>query len=221
MNYSEYIVYIDESGDHGLTNINPDRPSEHKLPMLKGNEKNELGLWINTANDLLASIERNTHLRREAENSLLRMSQYDFLTGLPNRRLMQDRLQQLLGQARRPGQAGAVGEHLKDMGVTVAEVSNAMEGIYSQSQIVAATVTDPAAAELARRLGGLPVTANDNVEPGSIIVVVADDYRGPAAVTSAAATTTEAPVGTPGDDFGTAKVSPEIDAGGDGPRCVN
>lgn len=26
MNYSEYIVYIDESGDHGLTNINPDHP---------------------------------------------------------------------------------------------------------------------------------------------------------------------------------------------------
>lgn len=57
-----------------LSNINPDRPSEHKLPMLKGNEKNELGLWINTANQLLASIERNTHLRREAESSLQRMS---------------------------------------------------------------------------------------------------------------------------------------------------
>ena len=127
----------------------------------------------------------------------------------------------VLNAGGRPGQAGAVGEHLKDMGVTVAEVSNAMEGIYSQSQIVAPTVTDPAAAELARRLGGLPVTANDNVEPGSIIVVVADDYRGPAAVTGAAATTTEAPVGTPGEDFGVAEAPPEIDAGGTGPRCVN
>ena len=76
-----------------LTNINPDRPSEHKLPMLRGNEKNELGLWINTANQLLASIERNTHLRREAENSLLRMSQYDFLTGLPNRQQLQQQLE--------------------------------------------------------------------------------------------------------------------------------
>ncbi|GJN45263.1 putative bifunctional diguanylate cyclase/phosphodiesterase [Pseudomonas tohonis] len=80
-----------------LTNINPDRPSEHKLPMLKGNEKNELGLWINTANELLASIERNTHLRREAENSLLRMAQYDFLTGLPNRQ----QLDQILDDAGR------------------------------------------------------------------------------------------------------------------------
>lgn len=84
-----------------LTNINPDRPSEHKLPMLKGNEKNELGLWINTANQLLSSIERNTSLRREAENSLLRMSQYDFLTGLPNRQQLQQQLDQILNDAGR------------------------------------------------------------------------------------------------------------------------
>ena len=84
-----------------LTNINPDRPSEHKLPMLPGNEKNELGLWINTANQLLASIERNTHLRREAENSLLRMAQYDFLTGLPNRQQLQQQLDQILDDAGR------------------------------------------------------------------------------------------------------------------------
>ena len=84
-----------------LSNINPDRPSEHKLPMLKGNEKNELGLWINTANQLLASIERNTHLRREAESSLQRMSQYDFLTGLPNRQQLQEQLDQILSDAGR------------------------------------------------------------------------------------------------------------------------
>ncbi len=84
-----------------LTSINPDRPSEHKLPMLKGNERNELGLWINTANDLLASIERNTHLRREAENSLLRMAQYDFLTGLPNRQQLQQQLDHILEDAGR------------------------------------------------------------------------------------------------------------------------
>ena len=84
-----------------LSKINPDRPSAHKLPMLAGNEKNELGLWINTANQLLSSIERNTHLRREAENSLLRMSQYDFLTGLPNRQQLQQQLDQILEDAGR------------------------------------------------------------------------------------------------------------------------
>ncbi|HZX16748.1 MAG TPA: EAL domain-containing protein [Pseudomonas sp.] len=91
-----------------LTNINPDRPSEHKLPMLKGNEKNELGLWINTANQLLTSIERNTNLRREAENSLLRMAQYDFLTGLPNRQQLQQQLDQILEDAGRLNRRVAV-----------------------------------------------------------------------------------------------------------------
>ena len=78
-----------------LTTINPDRPSEHKIPQLKGHEKNELGMWINTANQLLESIERNTHLRHEAENSLLRMAQYDFLTGLPNRQQLQQQLDKI------------------------------------------------------------------------------------------------------------------------------
>ncbi|MGF6329040.1 diguanylate cyclase (GGDEF)-like protein [Pseudomonas sp. BS3782 TE3695] len=82
-----------------LTEINPDRPSAHKIPQLKGHEKNELGVWINTANQLLESIERNTHLRYEAENSLLRMAQYDFLTGLPNRQQLQQQLDKILVDA--------------------------------------------------------------------------------------------------------------------------
>lgn len=79
-----------------LTQINPDRPSQHQIPLLKGHERNELGVWVNTANQLLASIERNTHLRHEAENSLLRMAQYDFLTGLPNRQQFQEQLDKIL-----------------------------------------------------------------------------------------------------------------------------
>ncbi len=84
-----------------LTQINPDRPSQHQIPLLKGHEKNELGVWVNTANQLLASIERNTHLRHEAENSLLRMAQYDFLTGLPNRQQFQEQLDKILVDAGR------------------------------------------------------------------------------------------------------------------------
>ncbi|NMY73496.1 bifunctional diguanylate cyclase/phosphodiesterase [Pseudomonas sp. WS 5071] len=84
-----------------LSTINPDRPSQHLLPLLKGHEKNELGIWINTANQLLTSIERNTHLRHEAENTLLRMSQYDFLTGLPNRQQLQTQLAKILFDAGR------------------------------------------------------------------------------------------------------------------------
>lgn len=128
----------------------------------------------------------------------------------------------VLNAGAREGQAAAVGQYLANKGVTVASVSNALDGIYSQSQVVAPTADDPAAVELAKELGGLPVTANANVEQGSLIVVVAGDYAGPAAsISSSSTTTTEAPVGTPGEDFGNAKVAPEITAGGSGPRCVN
>lgn len=82
-----------------LSDINPDRPGQRQLPMLKGHESNELGQWITTANQLLTSIERNSNLRREAEDSLLRLSQYDFLTGLPNRLMLQQQLQRLLEDA--------------------------------------------------------------------------------------------------------------------------
>jgi c-di-GMP phosphodiesterase len=84
-----------------LARINPDRPGEHKLPMIRGHERNELGLWVETANGLLASIEHNMHLRQEAESSLYRMSQYDSLTGLPNRQQLQSQLDHILDEARR------------------------------------------------------------------------------------------------------------------------
>lgn len=91
-----------------LTSINPDHPSEHLIPQLKGHESNELGVWVNTANQLLASIERNAHLRHEAESSLLRMAQYDFLTGLPNRQQLQTQLSKILIESGRSQRRVAV-----------------------------------------------------------------------------------------------------------------
>ena len=121
------------------------------------------------------------------------------------------------------GQAGAVGDYLTDEGMRVADVSNAMDGVYWESQIVAANPEDPAARQLAERLGGIPVTANANVDAGSLIVVIAADYAGPALLSpeEREEASSDAPVGTPGEDFGAAETGPEIDAGGDGPRCVN
>ncbi|MEZ2051915.1 GGDEF domain-containing protein, partial [Staphylococcus aureus] len=47
-------------------------------------------------------------LRREAEDNLLRISQYDFLTGLPNRQLLQQQLDQILDGAGRQQRRVAV-----------------------------------------------------------------------------------------------------------------
>ena len=84
-----------------LSRINPDRPGEHKLPTLQGHEKNELGLWVETANNLLASIEHNMQLRLAAEDDLQRMARYDLLTGLPNRVQLQQQLDRILEEAER------------------------------------------------------------------------------------------------------------------------
>ncbi|WP_288857701.1 LCP family protein [uncultured Corynebacterium sp.] len=119
-----------------------------------------------------------------------------------------------------PGQARATGEWLADAGITVSDVSNAMDGIYWESQVVAADPEDPRARKLAEMLGGVPVTANNALEPGSIIAVVAEDYNGPAKVDPEDAQQ-HVPVGTPGDDISGMSLGPEIDAGGQGPRCVN
>ena len=119
-----------------------------------------------------------------------------------------------------PGQAGRVGEELGKQGVQVSEVANAMEGLYFQSQVLAADANDPAAQELARVLGGVPVVANATLEPGTMIAVVAEDYAGPGVMTAEEAQQ-EAPVGTPGEDFGATEIGPEITADGDSPRCVN
>lgn len=91
-----------------LSRIDPDRPSQHKLPMLRGHEQNELGLWVNTANSLLASIENNMQLRHAAERNMQRMERYDLLTGLPNRRQLQTQLDGILVEAMRQQQRVAV-----------------------------------------------------------------------------------------------------------------
>ena len=80
--------------DH-LSDINPDHPGESALPTPQGHENNELGRWVRTANGLLSSIERNSRLRQEAEHSLQKMGEYDFLTRLPNRLLFQETVQPL------------------------------------------------------------------------------------------------------------------------------
>ncbi|TBU97963.1 GGDEF-domain containing protein [Stutzerimonas kirkiae] len=84
--------------DH-LSHIDPDKPGAHKLPMLPGHERNELGRWVTTANNLLTAIERNMQLRHTAEHNLQRMSRYDYLTGLPNRQRLQQYLLQTLNDA--------------------------------------------------------------------------------------------------------------------------
>ena len=122
------------------------------------------------------------------------------------------------------GLASGIGAWLQAKGYNIAETANAQEGIYSESQVVAADPEDPEVKALAERLGGLPITTNTGLEGKLYIVVATDDYAGPRddqAMESGGIANVADAVGSPGADFGEAEISPEITAGGDGPRCVN
>nr|WP_275437197.1 LCP family protein [Corynebacterium simulans] len=123
------------------------------------------------------------------------------------------------------GLASGVGTWLTGVGYKVGQTSNAEPGLYYESQVVAADENDQRAKDLAEQLGGLPVTSSPSLDENTFVVVAYDDYEGPSDKEAQDAEPTDtAPseqVGTPGSDMGAAEVAPEIDAGGEGPRCVN
>ena len=82
-----------------LSSIDPEQPAQQKLPTPKGQKDNELGLWVKVANNLLEAIEHNFNLRQKAEARIMRLSQYDYLTRLPNRRTIQKHLKTLIEHA--------------------------------------------------------------------------------------------------------------------------
>ncbi|WKD61818.1 Transcriptional regulator LytR [Corynebacterium ciconiae DSM 44920] len=119
------------------------------------------------------------------------------------------------------GLAAQVGGALKNDGYTMGEIGNAPAGLYTYSQVVAADPQDPAAQALAEQLGGVPVTASPSLNPGSVVVVVHDDYIGPKDENASLDTESTEVIGEPGTQLEESQLSPTLDAGGDGPRCVN
>jgi diguanylate cyclase (GGDEF)-like protein/PAS domain S-box-containing protein len=64
------------------------------------NEQGQLTHWV--------SVERDITERKKAEADIHRLAYFDALTGLPNRRMLLDRLGQVLATDRRTGQVGAL-----------------------------------------------------------------------------------------------------------------
>ena len=126
----------------------------------------------------------------------------------------------VLNATQTSGLAAAVAGALGDMGLKIDQVTNAEPGLYNQTTIVASRADDPAAIALAGELGGLPIQASNSLNANEVAVVVGSDYDGP----KSNSPITESPeeVGQAGSDKSSdAAKSPNIDAGGDGPRCVN
>ncbi|MEZ2121514.1 MULTISPECIES: LCP family protein [unclassified Corynebacterium] len=119
------------------------------------------------------------------------------------------------------GKAGRVAGAVNELGYRIGEVSNAPDGLYPESVLIAANATDPAIVLLAQQLGGLEITESSSLVNGEAVIAVAADWSGPVGDEPVDGSSPQdgTTVGQPGPD--SAPAAPVIDAGGDGPRCVN
>ncbi|MDO4630724.1 MAG: LCP family protein [Corynebacterium sp.] len=138
----------------------------------------------------------------------------------PNKQVM------VLNASTVTGLAANVAESLKGMGYQISETGNAPEGMYAQSQVMAANAADPDALALAERLGGLPVLASPSLDNTTLTVITGPDYSGPTNAgageekSEEAASTTSQIVGQEGSALEEEQRSPVLDAGAS-PRCIN
>jgi cell wall biosynthesis protein len=120
------------------------------------------------------------------------------------------------------GLAAAVSEVLTSKGFTSGTVGNNDGGHVKGSQVRAAKTDDLGAQQVAENLGGLPVVADASVPPGSVRVVLANDYTGPGSGLQGGGSGAPARVSNPGSaDPNTPAPSPILTAGSDKPECIN
>jgi LCP family protein required for cell wall assembly len=120
------------------------------------------------------------------------------------------------------GLAAAVSEVLTSKGFTAGMVGNNDAAHVSGSQVQAAKADDLGAQAVAKDLGGLPVIPNASVPPGSVRVVLANDYTGPGAGLGDGPTATAAGSANSGPaDNNAPPPSPILTAGSEHPECVN
>ena len=120
------------------------------------------------------------------------------------------------------GLAAAVSEVLSSKGFASGMVGNNDAAHVAASQVQAAKADDLGAQAVAKDLGGLPVIANKSVPPGSVRVVLANDYTGPGAGLSDGPATVAANSTNSGPANNNAPPpSPILTAGSEHPECVN
>jgi LCP family protein required for cell wall assembly len=120
------------------------------------------------------------------------------------------------------GLAAAVSEVLTAKGFTAGAVGNNQAAHVPGSQVRAAKSDDLGAQAVAKDLGGLPVIADASVPPGSVRVVLANDYTGPGSGLGDGPNTMAA--GSSNSNAGDSAApppSPILTAGSDRPECVN
>jgi LCP family protein required for cell wall assembly len=123
------------------------------------------------------------------------------------------------------GLAAAVSEILVSKGFTEGPVGNNEAERVPGSQVQAATSDDLGAQAVAKELGNLPIIENAAVSPGTVRVVLAEDYTGPGSGLGTEDTTSDTGQ-TVDQETGAAALaaplpSPILTAGSDDPACVS
>jgi LCP family protein required for cell wall assembly len=124
------------------------------------------------------------------------------------------------------GLAAAVSDVLSSKGFSTGSVGNNDGGHVKSSQVRAAKTDDLGAQQVAKELGGLPVVADASMTPGSVRVVLANDYTGPGSGLGAGDLNSQvvpARASNPGSaaDPNVPAPSPILTAGSDKPECIN
>ncbi|OOK82705.1 cell envelope-related function transcriptional attenuator common domain protein [Mycobacterium kansasii] len=125
------------------------------------------------------------------------------------------------------GLAAAVSEVLSAKGFGTGSVGNNDGGHVKSSQVRAAKTDDLGAQQVAKELGGLPVVADSSVPPGTVRVVLANDYTGPGSGLggnvggNAVAPARASNAGNAGNSDTAPPPSPILTAGSDNPECIN
>ncbi|BBZ06732.1 LytR family transcriptional regulator [Mycolicibacterium doricum] len=121
------------------------------------------------------------------------------------------------------GLAASVSAVLSQKGFTPGTTGNYEGGAVDGSQVRAAKVDDVGAQSVSEDLGGLTVVQDGSVAPGTVRVVLADDYTGPGSgLDGTDPTLTADPVEAGATDPAAPPPPPQIiTAGSDDPECVN
>jgi LCP family protein required for cell wall assembly len=121
------------------------------------------------------------------------------------------------------GLAASVSQVLTAKGFSTGQVGNNDAAHVSRSQVQAASADDVGAKAIAKELGGLPVIANTSVPPGTVRVVLSNDYTGPGSgLGDGGSRATLAASSNSGSGKSDAPPpSPILTAGADHPECVN
>ncbi|RMF14649.1 MAG: EAL domain-containing protein [Gammaproteobacteria bacterium] len=91
-----------------LQRIDPARPDLSLMRIPKGHEHDELGVWVKGIRNLLSAIIEHQQHRKEAESRIIKLSQYDPLTGLPNRSFFRAQVEEAIRNSGKSGQRLAI-----------------------------------------------------------------------------------------------------------------